>query len=207
MAFARITATGIAILTTLALAGCSDDSSDGKSGDSSTVGGESNNASEAAEPATVLNLEDGAALTLPGANNDGQITDETPFNVAFDTMTCDTTFPKAANSDDYSSVVDLEADAGNQICIIELAVTNESSAPGTFTSEYSATARTTDGIEFSASDKNFMDQDWLHAKDREPSYTTDAVQPGSTKYDVVAYEIPADATLDALVYSITTYSG
>lgn len=28
---------------------------------------------------------------------------------------------------------------------------------------------------------------------------------GATKYDVVAYEIPAEATLDALVYSITTY--
>ncbi len=157
---------------------------------------------EEEEPAeeVVLPLTEGASLTLQGSS-DGVEDGETPFTVEFDTLTCGASIPDAGYDENYESA-DLVPDEGNQICIVELAATNDSTGPATFTSEYDANIRTDEGIEYSETDEDFDDQGYLASKDREPSYTTDMVQPGETKYDVVAYELPEDATPVELVYTV-----
>lgn len=175
-----------------------DSDDDGGGGDGSDEGDDESEEPEVDDP--TLSLTSGSSLTVNAADKDGNVSDETPFILTFDTLTCAASIPTAANDENYE-LTDLVAAAGNQVCIVELAVKNDSKGPGFYGSENDATLRTSDGFEYSATDK-LADQDWLKAKDREPSYTSDMVQPGQTKYDVVAFELPADATPSELVYSI-----
>ncbi|KRF16849.1 DUF4352 domain-containing protein [Nocardioides sp. Soil796] len=170
--------------------------------DDSASSSEEDDASEEAAP-VVLPLTAGSSLSLPG-NADGVTSDEATFTVAFDTLTCDTRIRGASYDKNYEEA-DFVADEGNQICIVELAATNDSKIPATFSSEYDANIHTLDGTEYSPRSDDFNDQGYLAGKDREPSYTADNVQPGETKYDVIAYELPADAEPIELVYSAESY--
>lgn len=146
----------------------------------------------------VLSLTEGASKTLLGHSDSGQ-SEEAPFTVVFDTLTCAETIPNAGLDENFESGP-LVADDGNQVCIVELEVTNDGKKPATFSSQSVANVRTTDGTEYSETDEMFDDQGFLQEKDRDPSYTMDEVQPGQTKYDVIAFELPTDAEPVELVY-------
>lgn len=130
----------------------------------------------------------------------------TPVEVAFDSMTCAATLPGVGVDDDFENI-DFVAAEGDQACLIELAVTNTGKKPNSFGSRNYATLRTMDGTEFSVTSQDYDEQGIALAKDREPSFTSDGIQPGKTKYDAIIIEIPEGATPADLVYNVATFDG
>lgn len=212
-AFARITtttsATGVALLTTLVLAGCSDDSSDDKLGDSTPIGGSSSQSApenaDAADDATTLSLTTGSSLELnEGVDANAEIdadAEKVPLLVSFESVECAQSFPRYGLDPETYDEADFVAGEGKQACLVELSVKNAGTKPTYWGSTPETTLRTSDGVEFSASDQSYSDQTIAASKKRTNSNDTNYTQPGATEYDYVIYEIPADATPDVLVFN------
>lgn len=151
---------------------------------------------------TVLELTEGSTLTVAAPGATGVVSDSTPVSLEFEALTCAETLPGFGFR--RSKVVDLVAGTGNQLCLVETAVTNAGKKPNFFSSREISRLRTADGSTYPITEKTINYQAIADSRSTRLASTSDLITAGATKYDYAIYEVPAAAEPEAVVYRVVT---
>lgn len=146
-----------------------------------------------------LVLVDGAFVDVAGFSLDGEDAPSVPMSVAFSSMTCTESIPDA-NIDEFDKVVDATAPSGDQLCLVELSVTNTGDAPGWFSADLVSVGVTSSGGQLPAATADY--DPTLLASNLALDYVgdMDGIGPGQTAFDVVVYSVPTQDPLTMLTF-------
>ena len=133
-----------------------------------------------------------------GTNAESRVTAESPAEATVTSVECAPQFDEVGVGDS-GEPVPIVANTGQQLCLIEMSVTNVGSRP---------TAATSSGeVELLASNSRAYTEVFgfsagTMANLRGHAYSGDVLEmnPDTTEYDYLMFEIPADATPVKLVY-------
>lgn len=150
----------------------------------------------AADGSRALRLTEGSSLTLKGETDDAA---GVPLNVVFDSLTCDTTLPGMGMDESYD-ISDFVAGEGDQACLVSLAVMNTGTQPSWFYSG-GVTMLTRQGKNYGETGQPYSAGDIANQEGEEYAGDNSHINPDKTDYDYLIFEIPADATPEALIFS------
>ena len=142
-------------------------------------------------------LEEGESVAVAGYTDQGESGASVPMDVAYVRLDCQQIF-KAVDTNEFDEPLDMSAEPGEQLCLVELDVTNAGEQDGWFAADLTGVLVTTDGAEHPPADVGYDPA--LIAEQEGSTYSADlaGIEPGAKARDYVIFAIPQSATPESL---------
>ena len=197
----------IAPVAVIAMAGCGGDEADDATAvvpttEATTAPQETSSESSSGSTADEgpLDLVAGAVVAVDGFSNQGEDAPAVPMEVAFTSMDCSDTIVDG-HVDEFDKVVDVVAETGSQLCLVELEVTNVGDESGWFSTDLVGTALTESGTEVAAAARKYDPTQIAVTRGQAYVGDFDGIEPGESAFDFVVFETDEGQTLTRIVFS------
>jgi hypothetical protein len=144
-------------------------------------------------------LRPGETVLLDGYTDRGESGPRVPMQVAVESVSCTNRVPDA-DVDEFDRLVDMTAAAGEQLCLIQLSVTNEGDQAAWFAADLDGILRTDDGQVHRPAPAGYNPELLAEQSGLPYAASIDGVAPGETAHDFVIYPTPEGLAIDALVF-------
>jgi hypothetical protein len=146
-----------------------------------------------------LALQPGSSAVVEGYTDAGEDGPRVPMEVAYESMECVISLPEA-DVDEFNKPVDMTAADGEQLCLVQLSVTNVGEQAGWFAADLDAVMEAGDGQTYDPSPAGYDPALMAEQKDLAYAASAQGMAPGETAHDFVVYPIPLDVEPVALVF-------